>query len=126
MSINAVNPTLLGTGIVGNQFANLNQIKVTSASQANDTLAVVDEAIDQITNLRGYLGAFQGNTLESTANNLRTTLENTTHAESVIRDTDFASEIANFTKNQVLVQAGTNVLSNANQTSQLVLSLLKG
>ncbi|MEZ6116641.1 MAG: flagellin [Pirellulaceae bacterium] len=46
------------------------------------------------------------------------------NAESVIRDTDFASEIANFTKQQVLVQAGTSVLSSANQSSQLVLSLL--
>ena len=73
---------------------------------------------------RRALGAFQQNTLESTANNLRATLENTVNAESVIRDTDFAEEIANFTRNQVLVQAGTSVLSSANQTPQLVLSLL--
>jgi flagellin len=75
-------------------------------------------------NIRGDLGAFQQNTLEATANNLRTTLENSVNAESVIRDTDFASEIANFTKQQVLVQAGTSILSNANQSAQLVLSLL--
>ena len=74
--------------------------------------------------IRGSLGAFQANTLESTANNLRTTLENTVNAESVIRDTDFAKEIAEFTKNQVLVQAGTSVLGNANQIPQQVLSLL--
>ena len=92
---------------------------------AEVTLAVVDAAINDVTNLRGTLGAFQANTLESTANNLRATLENTTNAESVIRDTDFASEIANFTKNQVLVQAGTAMLSNANQIPQLVLSLLR-
>ena len=98
---------------------------MTSASKAQDTLAVVDAAINDVTNLRGTLGAFQANTLESTANNLRATLENTTNAESVIRDTDFASEIANFTKNQVLVQAGTAMLSNANQIPQLVLSLLR-
>jgi flagellin len=73
---------------------------------------------------RGDLGAFQQNTLESTANNLRATLENTVNAESVIRDTDFAEEIANFTKQQVLIQAGTSALANANQSSQLVLSLL--
>ena len=65
-------------------------------------------------------------TLESGANNLRSTLENTVNAESTIRDTDFAEEIAEFTKQQVLVQAGTSVLSNANQSSQLVLSLLNG
>ena len=67
----------------------------------------------------------QSNTLESTANNLRATLENTTAAESVIRDTDFAAETANFTKSQVLMQVGTTVLQQANATSQLVLNLLK-
>ena len=95
-----------------------------AAAKAQDTLAVVDQAIDEISNLRGTLGAFQQNTLEATASNLRATLENTVNAESIIRDTDFAEEISNFTKYQAMVQAGTNVLGNANQTSQLVLSLL--
>ncbi len=125
VAIARVNPTSLGVGVAGNQFTNLNEISVTNASSAQDAIGVIDAAVDQITNIRGELGAFQGNTLESTANNLRTTLENTINAESVIRDTDFAEEIANFTKQQVLVQAGTSVLSNANQTSQLVLSLLR-
>jgi len=70
------------------------------------------------------LGAFQQNTLVATSNNLRVTLENTINAESVIRDTDFASEIAEFTKQQVLVQAGASTLSSANQLPSLVLSLL--
>ena len=125
IAINKVNPNGLGVGVNNNQFNSLDEIDVTSASKAQDTLAVVDAAINDVTNLRGTLGAFQANTLESTANNLRATLENTTNAESVIRDTDFASEIANFTKNQVLVQAGTAMLSNANQIPQLVLSLLR-
>ena len=125
IAINRVNPDGLGVGVTNNQFNSLDEIDVTSASKAQDTLAVVDAAINDVTNLRGTLGAFQANTLESTANNLRATLENTTNAESVIRDTDFASEIANFTKNQVLVQAGTSMLSNANQIPQLVLSLLR-
>ncbi len=125
IAINKVNPNGLGVGVSNNQFNSLEEIDVTSAGKAQDTLAVVDAAINDVTNLRGTLGAFQANTLESTANNLRATLENTTNAESVIRDTDFASEIANFTKNQVLVQAGTSMLSNANQIPQLVLSLLR-
>ena len=125
IGISKVNPNGLGLGVTGNQFSNLNEIDVTSASKAQDALAVIDAAIDDVTNLRGDLGAFQQNTLESTANNLRATLENTVNAESVIRDTDFASEIAAFTKNQVLVQAGTSVLGNANQIPQLVLSLLR-
>ncbi|MCA9227036.1 MAG: flagellin FliC, partial [Planctomycetales bacterium] len=78
----------------------------------------------EITNLRGTLGAFQANTLESTSANLQATLENTINAESVIRDTNFAEEVANLTKQQVLQQAGVSVLSNANQVPQLVLSLL--
>ncbi len=125
VAIDGVDPTRLGVGVVGNQFTTLADIDVTSASKAQDTLGVVDAAIDEITNLRGALGAFQQNTLESTASNLRATLENTVNAESVIRDTDFAEEISTFTNAQVLVQAGTAVLSNANQSAQLVLSLLQ-
>ncbi len=124
IAIDKVNPVALGFGVTGNQFNNLNEIDVTSAAKSQDSLGVIDAAIDDITNLRGALGAFQANTLESTANNLRATLENTVNAESVIRDTDFAEEIANFTKGQVLVQAGTSVLGNANQLPQLALSLL--
>ncbi|MEZ6095625.1 MAG: flagellin [Pirellulaceae bacterium] len=125
VAVDAVNATALGVGVANNQFANLNSIDVTTASGSQDALGVIDAAIDQITNLRGKLGAFQQNTLESTANNMRTTLENTVNAESVIRDTDFAEEISNMTNKQVLVQAGTSVLSTANQSSQLILSLLR-
>ena len=98
---------------------------MTSFEKAQNAIGIVDAAIDEITNLRGELGAFQQNSLESTTNSLRITLENSVNADSVIRDTDFAEEIANFTKQQVLVQAGTSVLSNANQASQLVLALLQ-
>ena len=125
ISINSVSALSLGLGVNGNQFTNLNDVDITSSEGAQDTLGIVDAAIDEVTGIRGTLGAFQSNTLESTATNLRTTLENTVNAESVIRDTDFAEEISTFTNAQVLVQAGTSVLSNANQTSQLVLSLLQ-
>lgn len=124
IAVDSVASSNLGAGVEGNSFANLSQIDVQSAQGAQDALGVLDAAIDEVSNLRGTLGAFQGNTLESTANNIRTTLENTVNAESVIRDTDFAEEISNFTNSQVLVQAGTSVLSNANQSSQLILSLL--
>ncbi len=125
IAVQRVNPNGLGLGVVGNQFLSLDEIEVTSATKSQDALGVIDAAINDVTNLRGDLGAFQQNTLESTANNLRATLENTVNAESVIRDTDFAEEIANFTKGQVLVQAGTAMLQNANQIPQLVLSLLR-
>lgn len=124
VAINRANPSSLGLGVSNNQFTSLNDIDVTSASKATDSLAVIDAAIDDVTNVRGELGAFQQNTLESTATNLRTTLENSVNAESIIRDTDFAEEIANFTKQQILLQAGTSVLSSANQSQQSILSLL--
>lgn len=125
VAIGNVNADALGVGVSGNQFNSLNEIDVTSASKAQDALGVIDSAIDNVTNLRGTLGAFQQNTLQATASNLQVTLENTVAAESVIRDTNFAEEIANLTKNQVLVQAGASVLKTANQQPQLILSLLQ-
>lgn len=125
IAIGSVAASSLGVSVAGNQFGSLNDIKITSASNSQDALGVIDAAIDEISNIRGRLGAFQSNTLESTANNTRTTLENTVNAESVIRDTDFAEEISRFTNQQILVQAGTSVLSNANQTTQGILSLLQ-
>ena len=115
------------TDTIGNVGANfLKNADVTSASNAQTAITIIDKAISDVTNFRGRLGAFQSNTLQTTANNLRNALENTTAAESIIRDTDFASEIANFTKYQTQLQAGSTVLGNANQMTQLVASLLRG
>jgi len=85
---------------------------------------LVDTAIDQISKLRGRLGAFQKNTVGATIRSLGVALENTSAAESVIRDTDFATETAELTRNQILVNAATNVLSIANAQPQAVLQLL--
>jgi flagellin len=116
----------LGIGANGAGTANLGAVDVRNFAGAQDAIRVVDQAINDVSSLRGRLGAFQSNTLESNANNLRTTLENTTAAESVVRDTDFAAEIASFTKYQVQLQAGASVLGNANQITQLVAGLLRG
>jgi flagellin len=97
-----------------------------STGNATTALTSIDTAISTVTSFRSTLGAFQANNLESNGNTLRNTLENTTAAESVIRDTDFASEIANFTKLQTQMQAGATVLGNANQTTSLVAQLLRG
>ncbi len=85
---------------------------------------VVGEAIDQISSLRGRLGAFQKNTVGATIRSLGISLENTAAAESVIRDADFASETASMTRSQILSQAATNVLSLANSQPQSALALL--
>ncbi len=121
VSFDKLSTSSLGVG-GSNLFGSLSAITTANGSEA---LKTIDKAISDVTELRGRLGAFQSNTLESTANNLRNTLENTTAAESVIRDTDFASEIANFTKYQTQMQAGSTVLGNANQLTQLVAGLLR-
>ena len=128
ISIDKMTTDRLGSGISGLTNANttdLARIKVTTTADAQDAIKVVDQAIADVSSLRGKLGAFQANTLESNATNLRATLENTTSAESVIRDTDFANEIAMFTKLQTQMQAGATVLGNANQLTTLVAGLLR-
>jgi len=85
---------------------------------------VVNDAISEVSTLRGRLGAFQKNTVGSTIRSLGVALENTSAAESAIRDTDFAEETAELTRSQILVQAATNALSIANSNPQNVLSLL--
>lgn len=85
---------------------------------------IVNEAIDQISSLRGRIGAFQQNTVGATIRSLGVAFENTSAAESSIRDTDFAAETAELTRSQILVNASTNVLSIANSQPQSVLSLL--
>jgi flagellin len=86
---------------------------------------IIDEAITQVTSLRGRLGAFQATTLESNLASLNETVANLTEAESSIRDADFAQESARLTRAQILIQSGTTVLGIANQSPQNVLGLLR-
>ncbi len=90
----------------------------------NSAQTIVNNAINQISTLRGRLGSFQSNIADSTINALNVNLQNTTAAESQITDTNFASETANMTRDQILVQAATSVLSTANTMPQYVLKLL--
>ena len=94
------------------------------ATDPTTAASIVNEAIDQITSLRGRLGAFQATTLDSNRSALNSTLTNLSEAESLIRDADFAAETANLTRSQILVQSGTQVLAIANQNPQNVLALL--
>lgn len=86
---------------------------------------IVDEAITEVAQLRGRLGAFERTTLGANIRSLNSTLVNLSDAESSIRDADFAKETAKLTKAQILVQAGTAVLGIANQNPQNVLGLLR-
>ncbi|MHC5068412.1 MAG: flagellin, partial [Planctomycetota bacterium] len=115
----------LGIGGSGS-YDSLQGLKGSSliTGNATEALKVIDSAIDDVTNTRGNLGAVQANALETTLNSLRVTSENLTAAESVIRDVDFAAESAEFTKNNILIQASTSMLAQANQLPNNVLQLL--
>ena len=93
--------------------------------QAGKASQIIERAISQVAVLRGRLGAFEKNTLDTNVNSLQVALENVTSSESSIRDADFAQETANLTRAQILTQAGTSVLATANSTPQSVLSLLQ-
>jgi len=95
-----------------------------TAAKAQTTLDNIDAAISSLNTKRGAVGAAQ-NRLGYASANLATTMENVTAADSVIRDVDMASEMTSFTKNQILIQAGTSMLAQANMAPQGVLSLFK-
>ncbi len=87
---------------------------------------IVTEVITQVAVLRGRLGAFERNTLQTNISQLQITAENLSSSESVIRDTEFAAETSELTRSQILVQAGNSILAIANAQSQNVLTLLGG
>ena len=98
-------------------------LKVSSNALAGTAMSKIQKAIESVSTQRSKLGAIQ-NRLEHTINNLDTTSENTQAAESRIRDTDMASEMVEYSKNNILQQAGQSMLAQANQQNQGVLSLL--
>lgn len=101
----------------------LQDIDITSIGGANEALDIIDEALDQVNRTRSLLGAAT-NRLEGTINNLSVSSENLTASESRLRDADVAAESSEFTRNQVMLQAGISILAQANFTSQGFLSLL--
>ena len=98
-------------------------VSVSSFSSAGTAMSNIQKAIDKVSTQRATLGAVQ-NRLEHTIANLDTTSENTSAAESRIRDTDMAKEMVSYSKNNILAQAGQSMLAQANQSNQGVLSLL--
>ena len=125
LGIASVNTAKLG-GVSGKLFQLGDGKNASLANDSTTAAAIVGEAIDQVTSLRGRLGAFQRTTLETNKNALNDVLVNLSDAESSIRDADFAAESANLTRAQILVQSGTTVLQISNQNPQNVLSLLRG
>ncbi|UCJ14701.1 flagellin [Pseudomonas sp. MM211] len=109
------------TGVTETEMTN---IDVSTVQGAQESVIVIDQAIQAIDKQRADLGAVQ-NRFENTIGNLQNIAENVSAARGRIQDTDFAAETANLTKNQILQQAGTAILSQANQLPQAVLSLLQ-
>ena len=101
----------------------VNALKVSSFASAGSSMDKIQSAINLVSTQRSTLGALQ-NRLEHTINNLNTTAENTQAAESRIRDVDMATEMVEYSKNNILAQAGQSMLAQANQSTQGVLSLL--
>jgi len=108
----------------GSNFDSLAQISVLNSEQAQDAIRVIDKAIQEVNFSRGEMGAFQKNNLESNLNYLRIAHENSVSSESVIRDSDMADEMATFTRNQIMMEASTSMLAQANQNSMTVLKLI--
>ena len=126
VGVGSVNTTKLGNEITGYlsslQSGGTNSLVGGNTIQAQKILST---AIKQVANLRGRLGALQKNVLESNINSLSVARENVTASESAIRDADFAAETASLTRGQILQQAGTAILAQANALPNNVLSLLR-
>jgi len=115
ISISSMSATSLGV--------NATNVKVSSFGQANSAISKIKKALVSVSKQRSDLGAIQ-NRLEHTINNLNNVVENTTAAESQIRDTDMATEMVKYSNSNILAQAGQAMLAQSNQSNQGVLSLL--
>ncbi|MGE7999193.1 flagellin Hag [Lysinibacillus sp. NPDC093190] len=127
MSASALGVNALDTGNVASLGAAGSigaGINITTQTNADNSISVIDSALKRVSETRASLGAVQ-NRLEHTINNLGATSENLTAAESRIRDTDMAKEMMGFTKNNILMQAAQSMLAQANQQPQGVLQLLQ-
>ena len=129
VSIRNMNTSQLGTLAEGQEpnksnFMSLADIDVSTEQGSQDALALIDQSITEVATVRGELGAFQRNTLESNLTSLQVASENMTSAESTLRDTDMAQELATFTRNQIMSQSATAQLAQANALPQNVLRLL--
>ena len=128
MSTNQLGRATVVEGELPNKsnFMSLADIDVRNEQGAQDALAIIDQALTEVATVRGELGAFQKHTLESNLTSMQVAVENMTAAESTIRDTDMAQELATFTRNQIMTQSATAQLAQANAMPQHVLRLLNG
>jgi flagellin len=120
----ALNTTFLATATNGSTLSAVSDIDISTAAKATDALLTVDSALSMVSSNRAALGAVQNRFL-TTIENLNTTSENLSASRSRIQDADFAMETANLSRTQILQQAGTAMVAQANQLPQGVLALLR-
>jgi len=137
LAATGVTPGALTVGVAGDQvgyfkdgsqtasLVDLTQVSISTEAGASDAISIIDAALDKVAQMRSDLGAIE-NRMEHTISNLMNIAEKTADSRSRLQDADFALESARLAKNQVLQQAGTSMLSQANQMSQLVMELLRG
>jgi len=123
LSLRNMSAGQLGSGVVSG--LTVNNLDVTTSTGAQNALAVLDKAIDEVSQMRGRIGNFQRNVVETQQRSLSSMRENLANSESSIRDLDVASEMTNYTKFQVMQQAGMSILAQSNQQGSAVLSLLR-
>ncbi|MBS1254795.1 MAG: Flagellin [Deltaproteobacteria bacterium] len=125
ISVDSIDPEHLSKGVLNeSNFRSLAEIDVLDADAAQDALLLIDQAIDEVSSMRGNLGSFQRNALEANLHGLRVSKENLTASESQLADTDMAQEMSSLVKNQILLSSGTAMLAQANQVPQSVIQLL--
>jgi flagellin len=123
--VDSIDPEQLANRVDNSSnFQSLAEIDVLDADASQDSLMLIDQAIDDVSTMRGNLGSFQKNALEANLHSLRVSKENLTASESMLADTDMAQEMSSLVKNQILLSAGTAMLAQANQVPQSVLQLL--
>lgn len=113
----------IGTGAITGK--SISDIDLTTTAGAQEAMKIIEDAVTQVSQIRGVIGSFQKNILQSGQRSLQIANENLTASESEIRDVDMASEMTHFTKLQILKQSGISVLAQANQQPQSVLKLLQ-
>ena len=125
ISFQSVKAATLGRGMSNDsEIKSINEINVLDGQKAVDSMGVIDKAIEEVASIRGNMGAFQKNNLESNLNFLRIAHENALSSESVLRDADMAQEMAAYTRNQIVMESSVAMLAQANQRPLAMLQLL--
>jgi len=116
--------SLAATGLGSSDGNMISDVDLLTRDNASAALVIIDDAIDDVGGVLGDIGAAV-NRMDYTYSNIQVSIENFSASESVIRDVDMAAEMVNFTRNQILLQAGTSMLAQANMSTQGVLSLMR-